>query len=54
MLSSRPNCFGTRIRVNRPIDNSSYIVNNISQILNKNVKNLVQEKSNKFKTQRHI
>ena len=53
MLSSRPNCFGTRIRVNRPIDNSSYIVNNISQILNKNVKNLVQEKSNTFKTQRH-
>ena len=53
MLSSRPNCFGTRIRVTRPIDNSSYIVNNITQILNKNVKNLVDEKSNTFKTQRH-
>ena len=54
LMSSRGNLFGTRIQVIRPIDNSSFIVSNVSQLLNKNAKNYLNEKTNSFAQQKHI
>ena len=54
LMSSRGNLFGTRIQVIRPIDNSSFIVSNISKLLNKNAKNYLNEKTNSFAQQKHI
>ena len=53
LFSTRGNTYNYRVQINRPIDNSSYFVNNINQIINKNTANYVKEKANTFKSQRH-
>ena len=53
LFSSRGNTYNYRVRINRPIDKSSYFVNNMNQIINKNTANYVKEKANTFKNQRH-
>lgn len=52
MRSTRPNAFGTRIQVIRPIDNSSFIVSNVNQLMN-NPKQFISEKTNTFNEQKH-
>ena len=42
-LSSRPNNFGTRIKVARPIENGSFIISNVNQFMH-NRKQLLNEK----------
>ena len=54
LFSSRGNTYNYRVQINRPIDNSSYFVNNMNQIINKNTANYVKEKTNTFKNQRHM
>ena len=53
LFSSRGHTYNYRVQINRPIDNSSYFVNNMNQIINKNTANYVKEKANTFKNQRH-
>ena len=53
LFSSRGNTYNYRVQITRPIDNSSYFVNNMNQIINKNTANYVKEKANTFKSQRH-
>ena len=53
LFASRGNTYNYRVQINRPIDNSSYFVNNMNQIINKNTANYVKEKANTFKNQRH-
>ena len=53
LFSSRGQTYNYRVQINRPIDNSSYFVNNMNQIINKNSANYVKEKANTFKSQRH-
>ena len=53
LFSSRGHTYNYRVQINRPIDNSSYFVNNMNQIINKNTANYVKEKTNTFKNQRH-
>ena len=53
LFASRGNTYNYRVQINRPIDNSSYFVNNMNQIINKNTANYVKEKTNTFKNQRH-
>lgn len=52
MRSTRPNAFGTRIQVIRPIDNSSFVVSNVNQLMN-NPKQFISEKTNTFNEQKH-
>ena len=53
LFSSTGHTYNYRVQINRPIDNSSYFVNNMNQIINKNTANYVKEKANTFKNQRH-
>ena len=53
LFSTRGNTYNYRVQITRPIDNSSYFVNNMNQIINKNTANYVKEKANTFKSQRH-
>ena len=53
LFSTRGNTYNYRVEITRPIDNSSYFVNNMNQIINKNTANYVKEKANTFKNQRH-
>ena len=53
LFSSRGHTYNYRVQINRPIDNSSYFVHNMNQIINKNTTNYVKEKANTFKNQRH-
>ena len=53
LFASRGNTYNYRVQINRPIDHSSYFVNNMNQIINKNTANYVKEKTNTFKNQRH-
>ena len=53
LFSSRGHTYNYRIQIERPIDKSSYSVNNVNQIMNKNTANYVKEKANTFKNQRH-
>ena len=53
LFASRGNTYNYRVQINRPIDNSSYFVNNMNQIINKNTLNYVKEKADTFKNQRH-
>ncbi len=50
-LSSRPNNFGTMIKVTRPMDNSSFIVTNVNELFS-NPQKLISEKINEFSTQK--
>ena len=54
LFSSRGNTYNYRVQINRPIDKSSYFVNNMNQIINKNTANYIKEKTNTFKNQRHM
>jgi hypothetical protein len=51
MLSSRPNNFGTTIKVSRPVDNSSFIVTNVNALY-QNKEKLISDKMNEFTAQR--
>ena len=53
LFASRGNTYNYRVQINRPIDNSSYFVSNMNQIINKNTLNYVKEKADTFKNQRH-
>ena len=53
LFSSRGNTYNFKVRIERPIDKSSYFVNNMNQIVNKSTANYVKEKTNTFKNQRH-
>ena len=53
LQNPRGHTYNYRVQINRPIDNSSYFVNNMNQIINKNTANYVKEKANTFKNQRH-
>ena len=52
MLSTRPNAFGTRIKIFRPIDGSSFVVSNVNQLMN-NPNQLITEKTNTYNQQKH-
>jgi hypothetical protein len=50
MISSRPNNFGTMIKITRPVDNSSFIVSNLN-MLNNNKEKFLNSKVNEFSNQ---
>ena len=52
MLSTRPNAFGTRIKIFRPIDGSSFVVSNVNQLMN-NPNQIITEKTNTYNQQKH-
>ena len=52
MLSTRPNAFGTRIKIFRPIDGSSFVVSNVNQLMN-NPNQVITEKTNTYNQQKH-
>jgi nucleoid DNA-binding protein len=51
MYSTRPNKFGTMIKVARPLDNTSFIVTNVNQLLNDPNK-VISDKMSSFASQR--
>ena len=54
LFSTRVNTYKYRIQIKSLIDNSSYFVNNMNQIINKNTANYVKEKANTFNNQRYL
>ena len=49
--STRPNNFGTTIKINRPLDNTSFIVSNVNQLMN-NPQQVINEKLDVHNNQR--
>jgi hypothetical protein len=50
--STRSNSFGTNIKVTRPLDNTAFLVSNVSQLINNPLK-VINEKMNQHANQKH-